>query len=49
MKTSASRTHTEIIKFTKKSLSKLETKTLPKVTYHVQRYNAMSLQEREGF
>ena len=49
MRPNMSRTQSELIKFAKKNLTKLETKTLAKVTYHVQRYHAMSLKEREGF
>jgi hypothetical protein len=49
MKLNMSGIHKDLIKFAKKNLNKLEFKTLPKVTYHVQRYHAMSLQEREGF
>ena len=37
------------LKFAKKSLAKLETKTLPKVAFHVQRYQELSAQEKENF
>jgi len=49
MKTSRSQTQSDLLKFAKKSLAKLESKTLPKVTYHVFRYQLMSPTEREGF
>lgn len=51
MQTTTEKTNDEafIIKFASKTLKKLETKTLPKVTFHLLRYHEMSASERDGF
>jgi len=47
--TKTEKINNEMLKFAKKSLKKLETKTLQKVNLHLKRFSQMTPQEREGF